>query len=220
MMMLLKALPMSSSTNNEEHHTSLNPGTLLIVISGPSGVGKDATLNEMRRAGHNFHYVVTATTRPKRPAEIDGKDYVFLSRGQFQKMLSNNELLEWAEVYNYYYGVPKKQIKRALKAGMDVVVKVDVQGANTIKQIVPDAVFIFLTPPSLEELALRLKNRGNHTEEELHTRLGKAQMEMECIPMFDYVVQSYKDDLKKTVAEILSIISAEKSRVNPRQITL
>lgn len=211
---------MSSSASNRKHAISLKPGTLLIVISGPSGVGKDATLNEMRCAGHNFHYVVTATTRPRRPAEVDGKDYVFLSRDQFQKMLSRDEFLEWAEVYDHYYGVPKKQIKQALKAGMDVVVKVDVQGANTIKQIVHDAVFIFLTPPSLDELSLRLKSRGNHTEKELNTRFGKAQMEMEAIPMFDYVVESYKDDLKKTVSKILAIISAEKSRVNPRRITL
>jgi guanylate kinase len=211
---------MSKSTAKNQHSLRLQPGTLLIVISGPSGVGKDATLNEMRRSGHNFHYVVTATTRPKRPVETDGKDYIFLSREKFQKMLSNDDFLEWAEVYEHYYGVPKKQIKQALNAGIDVVVKVDVQGANTIKRIVPDAVFIFLTPPSLEELAQRLKNRGNHTEEELSIRLGKAQMEMDCIPMFDYVVESYTDDLKKTVANILAIISAEKSRVIPRQIIL
>ena len=206
--------------SNSEKNTALQSGTLLIVISGPSGVGKDAALNEMRLAGHKFHYVVTATTRPKRPTEVDGKDYIFLSRDQFQKMLSNDEFLEWAEVYDHYYGVTKAQIKQALQAGIDVVVKVDVQGANTIKQIVPDAVFIFLAPPSLEELATRLQNRGNHTPGELKTRLGKAQQEMEYIPMFDYVIESYTNDLKLTVSKILSIISAEKSRINQRRIVL
>ncbi len=211
---------MSNTIPGKEKPAGLKPGTLLIVISGPSGVGKDATLNEMRNAGHPFHYVVTATTRPRRPSEIDGQDYIFISREKFKEMLSNEEFLEWAEVYDHYYGVPKKQIKEALKAGIDVVVKVDVQGANTIKQIVPEAVFIFLSPPSQEELALRLKNRGNHSPKELDTRLGKAQTEMDQIPMFDYVVESYTGDLKRTVSKILSIISAEKSRVIPRRISL
>src|SRR4030042_885564 len=124
---------------------------LLIVLSGPSGVGKDATLVKMKELGYLFHYVVTATTRPKRPGEIDRVHYQFISDEQFQKMVKEKKLLEWAKVYGNYYGVPKEEVKKALKSGQDVIVKVDVQGAATLKRIVPEAVFIFLIAPSMKD---------------------------------------------------------------------
>jgi guanylate kinase len=193
---------------------------LLIVISGPSGVGKDATLDRMKKAGLPYHYVLTATTRPKRPGEKDGVDYWFVSEDKFHQMVEKKQLLEWAKVYGNYYGVPKREIKEALKQGLDTVVKVDVQGAATIKQILPDALFIFLMPPSPEELANRLKQRYGSFSADLDVRLGKAQEEMESLPLFDYVVISYTDNLDLTVTEINAAVTAEKCRIKPRMVSL
>lgn len=191
---------------------------LLIVISGPSGVGKDAVLSEMKARGLPFFYVVTITTRPKRHGEQDGIDYHFVSESEFQKMIQQGELIEWAKVYGNYYGVPKKQIEEALGQGKDTILKVDVQGAATIKQIVPDAVFIFLLPPSITELANRLMQRQGLTAEELNLRLAKAEDELKRLPLFDYAVMSQKDKLDLAVSEILAIITAEKCRVKQRKI--
>ena len=193
---------------------------LLIVVSGPSGVGKDATLAKMKEAGFPFHYVVTATTRPKRPGEKDGVDYHFLSEGKFHQRIKTKQFLEWAKVYGNYYGVPEKEIKEALERGKDAIVKVDVQGAATIKQILPDAVFIFLMPPSTEELANRLKQRHGQLAAELNSRLDKAREEIESLPLFDYVVVSHKDKLDVTVSQINAIVTAEKCRVKPRVLRL
>jgi guanylate kinase len=193
---------------------------LLIVISGPSGVGKDATLDRMKKAGLPYHYILTATTRPKRPGEKDGVDYCFISEDKFHQMVKKNQFLEWAKVYNNYYGVPKREIKAALKRGADTVVKVDVQGAATIKRILPDALLIFLMPPSSGELANRLKQRYGGSSAELDIRLGKAQEEMESLSLFDYVVISYTDNLDLTVTEINSAITAEKCLKEPRVVSL
>ena len=193
---------------------------LLIIISGPSGVGKDATLARMKKAEPLFHYVVTATTRPKRPGEKDGVDYRFLSEDQFHQLAETKQLLEWAKVYGNYYGVPKEEIKEALNRGQDVIVKVDVQGASTIKQILPDAVFIFLIPPSTEELANRLKRRQSQPSAELNLRLNKAREEMESLSLFDYVVVNYTDKLDLAVSQINAIVTAEKCRAKPRAVRL
>ena len=193
---------------------------LLIIISGPSGVGKDATLARMKKAGLLFHYVVTATTRPKRPGEKDGVDYRFLPEDQFHQMVETKQFLEWAKVYGNYYGVPREEIKEALKRGQDVIVKVDVQGAATIKQILPDAVFIFLIPPSTEELANRLKRRQSQPSAELNLRLNKAREEMESLSLFDYVVVNYTDKLDLAVSQINAIVTAEKCRAKPRAVRL
>lgn len=193
---------------------------LLIVVSGPSGVGKDATLARMKEAGFPFHYVLTATTRPKRPGEKDGVDYHFLSEGEFHHRIKTKQFLEWAKVYGHDYGVPEKEIKEALERGQDVIVKVDVQGAATIKQILPDAVLIFLMPPSTEELANRLKQRHGKLLSKLNLRLDKASEEIESLSLFDYVVVSYKDKLALTVSQINAIVTAEKCRVKPRVLRL
>jgi guanylate kinase len=197
---------------------SANP--LLIVISGFSGVGKDATLDKMKKAGSPFHYVVTATTRQKRPGEKDGVDYHFLSEDKFRKMIKANQFLEWAKVYGNYYGVPKREIEEALRRGQDTIVKVDVQGAATIKQILPDAVFIFLMAPSTEELANRLKQRYGLHSADLDLRLSKTREEMESLPLFDYVVVNHTDNLDLTVAQLDTIITAEKRRSEPRVVKL
>ncbi len=193
---------------------------LLIVISGYSGVGKDATLDRMKKAGFPFHRVLTATTRPKRQGENDGVDYHFLSEGKFRQMIKANQFLEWAEVYGNYYGVPKQEVREALKKGQDTIVKVDVQGAATIKQVLPDAVFIFLMPPSMSELVNRLEQRYGLASAELDLRLSKAQEEMKSLPLFDYVVINHTDDLDLTVNQISAIVAAEKCRIKPRVVKL
>ena len=196
----------------------VNP--LLIVISGPSGVGKDAVIFQMKDSGVPFHHVVTATTRPKRPGEKDGVDYLFLSQEQFQRRIKAKQFIEWAKVYDNYYGVLKEEIEKALNGGQDVIVKVDVQGATTIKQILPDAVFIFLMPQSIDVLAERLKKRRGQTEAELNLRLGEAREEMKNLSLFDYVVLNREGDLAHTVSQINAIVTAEKCRVKPRVIKL
>jgi guanylate kinase len=193
---------------------------LFIVISGFSGVGKDAALDKMKKAGLPFHYVVTATTRPKRPGERDGVDYHFLSEDKFRQMIKTNQFLEWAKVYGNYYGVPKREIEEALRKGQDTIVKVDVQGAATVKQILPDAVFIFLMAPSTEELANRLKQRYGLHPADLDLRLSKAREEKESLPLFDYVVVSHTDNLDLTVTQINAIVTAEKCRSKPRVVKL
>ena len=206
--------------SHEKLTSTLSEHPLLIIISGPSGVGKDATLNKMKKAGLSFHYVVTATTRPKRPGEKDGVDYHFLSEDEFRQKTRKNLFLEWAKVYGNYYGVPKREIKEALRQGHDTIVKVDVQGATTIKTILPDAVFIFLMPPSNEELANRLKQRHSSPSAELDLRLSKAQEEIKSLPLFDYVVVTHKDRLDLTVSQINAIVTAEKCRLKPRTVRL
>ncbi len=193
---------------------------LLVIISGPSGVGKDATLDIMKKAGLPYHYVVTATTRSKRPGEKDGIDYWFISENKFQQMIKKNQFLEWAKVYGNYYGVPKREINDALNKGLDVVVKVDVQGAATIKRIRPDALFIFLMPPSTEELANRLQQRYGLSSEELKVRLGKAQEEMESLLIFDDIITSHTDNLALTADEVNAAVTAAKCLAKPRVISL
>jgi len=189
---------------------------LLVVLSGPSGVGKDAVLARMRRLGRPFHYVVTATTRPKRAREKNGVDYHFLSQKEFQQMVDKNQFLEWANVYGNYYGVPKDEITSALSKGVDAIVKVDVQGAATIKQILPQAIFIFLMSPSVEELEKRLRKRHSESSADLALRLGKAKGEIKSLPIFDYVITSRQNKLDAVVSQIDTIVAAEKRRVKPR----
>jgi guanylate kinase len=193
---------------------------LLIVLSGPSGVGKDFVLARMKRLGCSYHYVITATTRPRRVRERDGVDYYFLSPEKFQQMKDKEQLLEWAEVYGNYYGVPKDEISQALSRGMDALVKVDVQGAATIKKILPQAVFIFLMPPSMEELELRLRQRCSESSVDLALRLEKAKEEIKSLPLFDYVITSHQGKIDDIISRIDAIVAAEKSKVKPRVVEL
>jgi len=193
---------------------------LLVVLSGPSGVGKDALLTRMRELGHHFHYVVTGTTRPQRPREKDGVDYHFLSYQEFQQMVDAGQLLEWAKVYGNYYGVPRAEVSQALSKGKDVIVKVDVQGAATIKKILPQAVFLFLMAPSMEELERRLKQRRSESSIDLALRLERASEEMKSLPLFDYAITSHQGKINDVIAQIEAIVVAERCRVKPRAIEL
>jgi len=193
---------------------------LLIVLSGPSGVGKDAVLARMKRLGRPFHYVVTATTRPRRAREKNGVNYHFLSRKEFQQMIDKHQLLEWANVYGNYYGVPKDEITSALSKGIDAIVKVDVQGATTIKGILPQAVSIFLMPPSAEALEKRLRRRRSESSKDLALRLEKAKGEIKSLPLFDYVITSRQNKLDEVVFQIDTIVAAEKRRVRPHIVEL
>jgi guanylate kinase len=183
-------------------------------------VGKDAVLARMRKSQRPFHYVVTATTRPKRAREKDGLNYHFLSQKTFQQMINEHRFLEWANVYGNYYGVPKDEVSQALARGLDTIVKVDVQGAATIKKILPQAVFIFLAPPSLEALEDRLKRRRSESSQDLALRLARAEEEIRSLLIFDYVIISDHNKLDEVVSQIDAIVTAEKCRVEPRTVKL
>ncbi len=200
--------------------TSNKLSPIMLVISGPSGVGKDATIAKIRETGARLHYVVTATTRPKRNVEKDGVDYHFFSPREFNDKIAKDEFLEYARVYGNYYGVIKSEVSKALKKGQDVILKVDVQGAATLKKKIPDAVFIFLLPESMEDLSSRLKKRNAGSESDIDTRLGIAEAEMKNLTMFDYAVTNYKDNLDLTAEMVKAIVLAEKCRVKRRKVVL
>jgi guanylate kinase len=197
---------------------SLQP--LLIVISGPSGVGKDSVIEEMKKRGLPFHFVVTATTRPKRSDEIDGEDYFFMSQEQFNGMIERGELLEHALVYNDYKGVPREQVRQALASGKDVVMRLDVQGAETVRSLCPDAILIFLSTRDEEELIQRLRSRRTETPESLKLRIEMARRELERVDNFDYYVINAEGLLDKAVDDILAILRSEHLRTQPRKVDL
>ena len=202
----------------DPYHYSESP--LLVVISGPSGVGKDMTLVRMKELGYPFHFVVTATTRPKRPNEVNGVDYFFVSTGEFAEMIEQDELLEYAVVYGDYKGIPKQQVRQALASGKDVILRIDVQGAETIKRLVPDTVLIYISAESEEALVRRLQQRKTEPEDQLKMRIATARKELRRLDMFDYVVINEEDKLDDTCHKIACIISAERCRVKPREINL
>jgi guanylate kinase len=185
---------------------------LLVVISGPSGVGKDFLLDRLKARGGDYHFVVTATTRSPRPDEVGGGDYHFLTPQRFEELLAAGELLENAVVYGERYGVPKAEVREALARGQDVVVRTDVQGVATIKGAVPQAVTIFLAPASIGELEERLRLRGADSEEQLRLRLATARREMDAACHFDHVVVNAQGKLEEAVAEVQRIIAAERGR--------
>lgn len=198
----------------------LHPRPLLVVISGCSGVGKDAVLNGLKERNQPFHFVVTATSREPRAGEVHGRDYFFVSREEFEKMIAGDELLEYANVYNQYKGIPKLQVRQALESGKDVIMRLDVQGAAKIRSLCPEAVLIFLTPSNTEEWYLRLKERNTETPETYQLRVDTARKELERITEFDYIVLNAQDRLEKAVDDIIDIINAEHHRTVPRIITL
>jgi guanylate kinase len=207
-----------SSSNPASPAPELAP--LVIVLSGPSGAGKDAVLGAMKARGIPSEYVITNTTRARRPAEAEGHPYHFVSAAEFKSLLERGEMLEHAEVYGNYYGVPKAPVRQALAEGRDVLIKVDVQGALTIKKIIPGAVLVFLMPPSIDELSRRLNGRGTEAPRDLELRLTTARSEIEKLPEFDYVVVSYPNKLDRAVDDVCALITAEKLRVSPRQYKL
>lgn len=193
----------------------------LIVISGPSGVGKDTIARQLIETNPtHFHFVVTATTRPPRIDEIEGDDYIFVSNEEFAGMIEADEMLEWAIVYNDYKGVPKQQIRDALASGKDVIMRVDVQGAATIRKIIPNAIFIFLVTETEEDLVNRLIERKSETSEGLRLRTAMAHQEMKRMSEFDYVVINAEDDQEEAVNEVLSIVRAAHCQVKQSPVIL
>lgn len=190
--------------------TSQRP--VLVILSGPSGVGKDAILARMKETGFPLYYVVTMTTRARRPLEKNNVDYRFVNPDEFLRLQKNDELLESANVYGNWYGVPRKDVMDALQAGKDTIIKVDVQGVEYIKQVMPWAVAIFLSPPSREDLEMRLQRRSTEPVDNLNLRLKSAESEFVKLPIFDYVVVNHRNEIDRAVSEIAAIITTEKCR--------
>ncbi|NPA92124.1 MAG: guanylate kinase [Chloroflexi bacterium] len=196
------------------------PSPLLIVISGPSGVGKDTVIQRMKERRLPIHFVVTATTRPPRPGERHGVDYFFISREEFARMIDEGELLEYALVYNDYKGIPKQQVREALASGKDVIMRIDVQGAATVRKMCPEALLIFLTTETEEELVRRLERRKTESPEDLKLRIATARQELKRMDEFDYVVVNRENALEETVDTIVAIIQAEHHRIPHRKVSL
>lgn len=193
---------------------------LLVVISGPSGVGKDSVIRRMKERNLPFNFVVTATTRKPRKGEIYGVDYYFFSQEKFAEMIEKEEFLEYALVYDDYKGIPKEQVRKALEDGKDVMIRVDVQGAATIRRLCPEALLIFLTTQNDKEMVERLKKRKSESADALALRIATARQEMKRIDEFDFLVVNRNSKLDETVDTILSIVRCEHHRVNPRKVTL
>lgn len=193
---------------------------LLIIVSGPSGAGKDSVVQRMKERGFPFYFVVTATDRPRRSNEVHGVDYYFYSRGEFERMIEQGELLEHAWVYGQHKGIPKAHVREALSSGQDVVMRLDVQGAATVKSLIPAAITVFLICESEEELVVRLRERRTESEEALQERLDTAREEIARIPEFDYVVVNRRCALDAAVDDVVAIIRAEHCRSVPREIHL
>ena len=193
---------------------------LLVVLSGPSGVGKDAALTALKLLDRPWQFVVTATTRPQRPGEQNGVDYIFLETGAFLKMKERDELLECAQVYGNWYGVPRNQVRQGLQDGKDVILKVDVQGAETVRKLAPEALFIFMVPGTFDELGNRLAQRMTEKPSEIELRLSIAWTELGRVTEYDYRVVNHDGQLDHAITEIDAIITAEKCRLHPRVVEM
>jgi guanylate kinase len=180
---------------------------LLIVLSGPSGVGKGTVCSALRDTARDLIYSVSATTRPPRQGEVDGKNYFFKSKEQFESMIENDELLEWAEYVGNYYGTPKNFVRKTIDQGKDVILEIEVQGALKVKEKFPEGVFIFLMPPSLNELKNRIENRGTESVEAIRHRMTVAIDEIKLLKHYDYAVVN--DKIESACSRIQSIIIAE-----------
>ncbi|HSG86929.1 MAG TPA: guanylate kinase [Candidatus Limnocylindrales bacterium] len=196
------------------------PGAMLVIISGPSGVGKDTIIDAIRRRPRepDYHYVVTCTTRPPRPGEVPGVSYRFLTPDAFAALRDDGGLLEWAEVHGNWYGTPRDDVRAALAVGHDVILKIDVQGAQRVKEHVPDALLVFLVPPSMEALFERLRARATESADELEVRQRNAAIELARQGDYDHVVVNETGQVERTAARIDEIIAAEKARRPERRI--
>ena len=188
-------------------------GALLVIVSGPSGVGKDTVIEVLRRrpAAADYHYGVTCTTRPRRPYEVEGVHYHFVDREGFTRLRDAGGLLEANEVHGHWYGTPRSEVRDALRRGADVILKIDVQGAAVVKQKVPEALLVFIVPPSLEDLFGRLQARATETADELDLRQRDAALELARQDDFDHVVTNETGQVERTAKRIDAIIRAEKA---------
>ena len=186
---------------------------LLIVFSGPSGVGKGTVRQEIfSTPDHKFEYSVSMTTRAQRPGEVDGKDYFFRSREEFEELIRNGQMLEYAEYVGNYYGTPLTYVNETLDKGIDVFLEIEVQGALQVKKKVPDAVFIFLTPPDLNQLQERLVGRGTDSEEVIAQRIERAREEIALMSEYDYAIVN--DEVPLAAERVKRVIEAEHFRVD------
>jgi len=196
------------------------PRPVVIILSGPSGVGKDSALDALERMGVAFHRVVTATTRPIRPGEVDGKDYHFVSMTRFAEMIENDELIEYALVYGDYKGVPKSEIVGPLQSGVDVIMRVDVQGAETMAEKLPGAVTVFLTTPTEEEMIQHLRERKTDSDAQIAIRVAYARKELEMLPRFQYAVVNRQDKLEETARVLWAILTATRARTDYKRVRI
>lgn len=188
----------------------MKPQGVLLVLSGPSGAGKGTICEQLRNKRKNLAYSVSATTRAPRKGEVDGRDYFFVTIEKFKEMIANNELLEYAEIYGNYYGTPRSYVMSILDEGRDVVLEIDPQGALQVKESFPDAVFVFVVPPSLDELSKRIYKRGTDSEEVIKRRLSAATSELAYASKYDYIVVN--DEVEKATNKVSNIIDAERNR--------
>ncbi len=192
----------------------------MVVFSGPAGVGKDSVLRRLRERGLPYHFVVTTTDRPIRDGEVDGVDYHFVSTEAFRRLIDTDALLEYATVYDQHKGVPKAEVRQALQSGLDVIMRLDVQGAATIRAKYPQAVSVFLAPPSVEVLLHRLRARGGDSEEQLRCRLDAAVAELARAREFDFVVVNPEGELDAAVDKVIAILAAERCRTSRQAVVL
>ncbi|OWM78514.1 hypothetical protein CDL15_Pgr016238 [Punica granatum] len=218
---LLRALETSLGSPFSVDPIHPNPSPMIIVISGPSGVGKDAVIKRLREIRAGLHFVVTATSRSMRPGEVNGRDYFFVSKEEFLSMIEKDELLEYALVYGDYKGIPKQQIREFMAKGNDIVLRVDIQGAKTLRRILGNsAVFIFLVAENELALVQRLIDRKTETKEALLVRIATAREEVKHVKSFDYVVVNEEGKLENAVKMVESIIDAEKAKVQQRRAVI
>ena len=213
----------TEQTVSQQLPTSTAPSPrqgLLFVLSAPSGTGKDSVIKALKEQGMDFYVVPSVTTRLPRPGESEGNPYFFVSEEKFKQLVDEGELLEYANVHGNWYGQPRKVIRDNLRAGRDVLLKIDVQGAATIRRKVPQAIFIFLVPSSLEELTQRLATRQTETEEERLRRLADAREELTQQSWYDYVVVNRQGHLQEAVDQLRAIMLAEHARTHPRHIDI
>jgi guanylate kinase len=185
---------------------------LLLIVSGPSGAGKGTVCGAILHKNANISYSVSMTTRKPREGEVHGREYFFVSKEEFADMIKHDQLLEYAEVYGNYYGTPLRYVMEEMRKGRDILLEIEMEGARQVREKFPAAVFVFILPPSMEELSSRLKNRATDDEETISVRLNAAGKEIAQMTVYDYVV--INDKIDETVNKLLSIISVEKMKVS------
>jgi guanylate kinase len=212
----------TSTTGSRQGATQNSSGKqgLLFVLSAPSGTGKDTVIKTLKQQGMDFHVVASVTTRAPRPGESEGNPYYFISQEKFDRMVAQDELLEHAKVHGNWYGQPLQQIRDHLRKGRDVMLKIDVQGAATVRKKLPGAIFVFLTPGSSEELVQRLTGRQTETEAELRQRLEDAQQELAQRSDYDYIIENRQGQLDEAVERLRAIMLAEHCRTTPHHVNL